>query len=120
MVQDCSGWRFAHATHLRKIKAGCDMMQNHYPERLEASVVMNAPWIFNASWKVIQPWIDPRTVAKITFASGNAEILAAFEKARIPLALVPADYGGAGPAVADSPCPNMPPEPDVDVPEPDN
>lgn len=28
---------------------------------------MNAPWIFAACWKIIQPWLDPETAKKIKF-----------------------------------------------------
>lgn len=118
LLSDLSGWRFGHATHLRKIKAGCDMLQNHYPERLAASVTMNAPWIFNATWEVITPWLDPRTVANIAFASGDDQIRAALGAARIPLAIVPSDYGGEGAPVSERPVPNFPGEADVEVPEP--
>ena len=81
---------------------------------------MDAPWIFNAPWKLIRPWLDPRTVDKLTFASGDVEIKTAFDKFGVPLDIIPSDYGGTAPAVADCPVPNLPGEPDVVVRPPED
>lgn len=39
----------------------------HYPERLGAYVVVDAPYIFEGLWKLVKPWLDPVTVQKIIF-----------------------------------------------------
>ncbi len=28
-------------------------------------MVINAPWVFTAIWKLIQPWLDERTARKV-------------------------------------------------------
>ena len=39
----------------------------HYPERLGYTVVVNAPWIFNATWVAIKAFADAKTVSKFLF-----------------------------------------------------
>ena len=48
--------------------------QNCYPERLKRIFMINVPAVFSIVWKVIRPWIDARTAAKIQFCSDVAEM----------------------------------------------
>lgn len=43
------------------------MLQEHYPERLGSSLVINVPFILNAFYKMINPFIDPVTREKMKF-----------------------------------------------------
>jgi hypothetical protein len=43
------------------------VMSRHYPERLGYALLLNAPWIFNATWIAMKGFLDAATVAKITF-----------------------------------------------------
>ncbi|KAK1868545.1 hypothetical protein I4F81_011030 [Pyropia yezoensis] len=38
----------------------------HYPERLSAAIVVNAPPLFSALYRLLHPFIDPVTAAKLT------------------------------------------------------
>ena len=40
------------------------------PEYLNHCIVVNTPWFFNMIWKIVKPWLDPRTLAK-THILGN-------------------------------------------------
>lgn len=44
-----------------------DLTANHYPERLGAYLVIDAPTIFEGLWRLVKPWLDPVTVQKIVF-----------------------------------------------------
>ena len=44
-----------------------DLSAVHYPERLGAYLVIDAPYIFEGLWKLVKPWLDPVTVEKIMF-----------------------------------------------------
>lgn len=44
-----------------------DLSAIHYPERLGAYVVIDAPFIFEGLWRLVKPWLDPVTVQKIVF-----------------------------------------------------
>lgn len=91
---DMAGWQFSHVTHLKKVLKLVDTVQNHYPERLERALLLRAPFLFSASWKVIKPWIDPNTAKKVAFTSGAAGEKKAFADAGIVDGILPAAYGG--------------------------
>jgi hypothetical protein len=42
-------------------------LQEHYPERLGLSLILNVPFLLNAFYKLITPLIDPITRAKMKF-----------------------------------------------------
>ncbi|PRP80643.1 sec14 cytosolic factor family phosphatidylinositol transporter (predicted) [Planoprotostelium fungivorum] len=44
-----------------------DMVTTRYPESLGQALIMDAPWLFNATWRVISPWLDAKTQNKIKF-----------------------------------------------------
>lgn len=40
--------------------------QDHYPETLGKTCIINAPFVFKAVWSIVKPMLQPRTVAKIS------------------------------------------------------
>jgi CRAL/TRIO domain. len=44
-----------------------NILQDHYPERLGLSLVINVPFLLNAFFRVIHPFIDPVTRTKLKF-----------------------------------------------------
>ena len=44
-----------------------NIIQSHYPERLGLALILNVPWLLNAFYKLITPFIDPVTRAKMRF-----------------------------------------------------
>ena len=121
---DMEGWRLSFGFHLGKISTLVSTLQNHYPERLQAALLMRTPRIFSTAWRVIEPWLDPVTAAKVAYLPSaeepdpegtehgdNAE-LAALLAAGIPRELIPAAYGGL--VDGDSiPVPNLHGEPNI-------
>lgn len=49
------------------------IFQNHYPERLHHAYLLFPPWLFSGFWRVISPFIDSVTKAKVSFHSGSAD-----------------------------------------------
>ena len=49
------------------VKMFIHILQNNYDEILGLGIIINSPWIFSACWKIIKPWLDPVTAAKIRF-----------------------------------------------------
>ena len=49
------------------VKMFINILQNNYDEILGLGIIVNSPWIFSACWKIIKPWLDPATAAKIRF-----------------------------------------------------
>ncbi len=43
------------------------IMSRHYPERLGYALILNAPWIFNATWVAMKAFMDTETSAKVGF-----------------------------------------------------
>ena len=67
VVLDMHNYSSMNAPPMRTSRATLDILQNHYPERLASFIIINAPWIFYAFFKVISPFIDRVTAAKIRF-----------------------------------------------------
>ncbi|KAJ2962827.1 hypothetical protein NQZ79_g2138 [Umbelopsis isabellina] len=44
-----------------------DILGNHYPERLGVAFLVHTPWFFWTTFKLLSPFIDPVTRAKIRF-----------------------------------------------------
>lgn len=42
------------------------VMQDHYPETLAKTCIINAPFYFQAVWSVVKQLLQPRTVNKVT------------------------------------------------------
>ncbi|KAG6842317.1 hypothetical protein C0991_010605 [Blastosporella zonata] len=43
------------------------ILQDHYPERLGAALILNVPWMLNVFYKLINPFIDPVSREKMKF-----------------------------------------------------
>lgn len=54
---------------LRTLPYMAEVFQNYYPECLGAALVVNAPWIFWASWSLMKTLLDPVMAAKIVFGT---------------------------------------------------
>ena len=72
------------------VKLLVETLQMNFPDVLEVAYVVDAPFIFNACWAIIKPWLDPVTVNKVNFCT--VEELAEDNGIEV----VP-DYGAEGP-----------------------
>ncbi|RDX57013.1 CRAL/TRIO domain-containing protein [Lentinus brumalis] len=52
---------------LGQSRAVLNILQTHYPERLGRALVVNVPFLLNAFFKMITPFIDPLTRPKLRF-----------------------------------------------------
>jgi len=52
---------------LKTTKYMVTVLQNYYPESLGAVLVYNATWLVHGVWKVVRPWLDQVTAAKVSF-----------------------------------------------------
>lgn len=78
-------------------------LQNHFPERLGLALVCNLPWAVTAFFKIITPFIDPVTRAKLKF---NPNVIAdgLFEPSQVTTKWggeveIPWDHGTYWPAL---------------------
>ncbi|GMI15759.1 hypothetical protein TrVE_jg6160 [Triparma verrucosa] len=74
-VIDIKGMRLRQITkdflYLLKHMAAVD--QNHYPERMGTTYIINCPSMFSMVWKGIVPWLDKNTAAKIKILASEKE-----------------------------------------------
>ncbi|XP_043698273.1 phosphatidylinositol transfer protein 3-like [Telopea speciosissima] len=48
-------------------KETAHVLQEHYPERLGLAILYNPPRIFESFWRVVKPFLEPRTSRKVNF-----------------------------------------------------
>ncbi|KAJ1454113.1 CRAL-TRIO domain-containing protein [Pelagophyceae sp. CCMP2097] len=94
LLIDFEGYSMRNAPPMKTSKATLGLMQHHYPERLHRAVLVDAPWLFNAAFKVISPFIDAVTKEKLVFVRGDAAAKRAKVAALVPLENVEACMGG--------------------------
>lgn len=69
VVVVCTGVTLAMMTgDVRKtVSAISGVMQDHYPETLGKTFIINAPFVFKAVWAIVKPMLAPNTVKKVCF-----------------------------------------------------
>lgn len=71
-----------------------NVTQSHYPERLAIIVLYNPPKIFQALFKVISYFIDPKTYLKIKFVYPNDKDSIEIMKSYFDTENLPIEFGG--------------------------
>jgi len=65
------GFRIANAPPMSVVKHTLLILQGHYPERMFRAYIADPPMVFRGFWKVIKHFIDPATLDKIAFCTGE-------------------------------------------------
>lgn len=68
-----------------------NILQGHYPERLDCMVLVQAPALFHTMFKIVKPLIDPKTRDKIHFVTVPTDVAYIPNMDRKAL---PVDFGG--------------------------
>eukprot|EP01117_Protostelium_nocturnum_P003498 TRINITY_DN1455_c0_g3_i2.p1 TRINITY_DN1455_c0_g3~~TRINITY_DN1455_c0_g3_i2.p1 ORF type:complete len:294 (+),score=106.87 TRINITY_DN1455_c0_g3_i2:281-1162(+) len=71
-------------------KVWSDLLASKYPEGLGICLLVDAPWIFSAFWKVLRGFLDVKTREKFVFISREQL------KDYVDLDQLPTEYGGTG------------------------
>nr|XP_043607617.1 phosphatidylinositol transfer protein PDR16-like [Erigeron canadensis] len=71
-----------------------NVLQNHYPERLGIVVLYNPPKIYQAFFKVLSYFIDPKTYLKIKFVYPNHKASIEVMKSFFDTENLPSEFGG--------------------------
>ncbi|RLN41654.1 hypothetical protein C2845_PM01G29930 [Panicum miliaceum] len=64
---DFTGWTMAHATPIKTARESTSILQNYYPERLGTAFLFNPPKVFEAFYKAVKYFLDPRSIEKLNF-----------------------------------------------------
>jgi phosphatidylinositol/phosphatidylcholine transfer protein len=70
---DFNGYSISNAPPFKTSKATLSILMDHYPERLHRAFLFQPPWAFSLFWKMISPFIDSVTHAKLVFNRGTEE-----------------------------------------------
>ncbi|CAI0437018.1 unnamed protein product [Linum tenue] len=94
---DFTGWSITNNVPIKTAHETASILQNHYPERLAVAFLYNPPRIFEAFWKVVKYFLDPRTFQKVKFVypKKNKESVEVM-RLHFDDQNLPADFGGQG------------------------
>lgn len=98
VVIDAAGWHLGLATSdaMRFIQGMVSTDSDHFPERLGAVIIINAPSVLSIAWRVISTFLDNVTRMKVQIISNNNDwlpvLLSLIDEDQIPV-----QYGGTFP-----------------------
>lgn len=91
---DFTGWTLRTQVPVRTALDIINVLQNHYPERLAVAFLYNPPRIFEAFWKAIKYFLDPKTFEKVKFVypknKDSVELMTTF----FDVDNLPSEFGG--------------------------
>ncbi|KAJ8528858.1 hypothetical protein K7X08_030502 [Anisodus acutangulus] len=64
---DFTGWSITNNVPVKSARETINILQNHYPERLAVAFLYCPPRIFEAFWKIVKYFMDPKTAQKVKF-----------------------------------------------------
>ncbi|XP_008241671.1 PREDICTED: random slug protein 5 [Prunus mume] len=70
------------------------ILQNHYPERLAVAFLYNPPRIFQAFWKGVKYFLDPKTFQKVKFVYPKGKESVEVMKTFFDVENLPSEFGG--------------------------
>ncbi|KAL2634464.1 hypothetical protein R1flu_005943 [Riccia fluitans] len=76
--------------------SGFQLLQNHYPGRIDKMYMINVPLIFSGLWKVASKFIDESTKNKIIFVQQDRKKVTDVLLESIDIDFLPIEYGGNG------------------------
>ncbi|XP_059623662.1 uncharacterized protein LOC132266706 [Cornus florida] len=93
---DFTGWSLNTNVPIKTARDIAYILQNHYPERLAIIVLYNPPRIFQAFWKVVKLFLDPKTFQKIKFVYPNNKESEEIMRSFFDVENLPSEFGGTG------------------------
>eukprot|EP00927_Polykrikos_kofoidii_P049177 TRINITY_DN43288_c0_g1_i1.p1 TRINITY_DN43288_c0_g1~~TRINITY_DN43288_c0_g1_i1.p1 ORF type:complete len:679 (+),score=119.97 TRINITY_DN43288_c0_g1_i1:277-2037(+) len=83
-----------HATARRVLKEFTTTIQNHYPETMGRTIIINAPRVFGVAWSFVKPMLDEKTVNKIAIFGPEKETWMAALLEYVEASQLPSFLGG--------------------------
>ncbi|XP_022133231.1 random slug protein 5-like [Momordica charantia] len=91
---DFTGFTFNTNISVKAARDIINIMQSHYPERLANAFLYNPPRIFQAFWKAIRYFLDPKTSQKVKFVYPNKNDSVELMKSLFDMENLPSVFGG--------------------------
>lgn len=97
-ILDMDGLSLNHGKLIPYLKRIQEMDNEHYPNLLARTYIVNSPAVFPALWKLVEVFLPQSVKAKVTIVSGSPN---AFLAQRIAREVLPVQYGGDNPGMAE-------------------
>lgn len=91
---DFTGFSVSTGLSVRTARDIINILQNHYPERLAVAFLYNPPRIFQAFWKAVKYFLDPKTSQKVKFVYPNNEDSVELMRSFFDVENLPKEFGG--------------------------
>lgn len=91
---DFTGWTLRTQVPVRTALDIINVLQSHYPERLAVAFLYNPPRIFEAFWKAIKYFLDPKTSEKVKFVYPKKKDSVELMQTFFDMDNLPSEFGG--------------------------
>lgn len=91
---DFNGWSITNSVPVKTARETVNILQSHYPERLGAAFLYNPPRIFEAFWKIVKYFLDPKTFQKVKFVYPKNEESMELMHKHFDVEILPVEFGG--------------------------
>ncbi|CAF2032587.1 CRAL-TRIO domain-containing protein C23B6.04c [Brassica napus] len=91
---DFTGWSMANNAPMKTTRDIIYILQNHYPERLGMSFLYNPPRLFQAGYKAVKYFLDPRTAQKVNFVYPKDKASDELMRSHFDMENLPKEFGG--------------------------
>ncbi|XP_072990328.1 phosphatidylinositol transfer protein PDR16-like [Typha latifolia] len=91
---DFTGWSLSNSVPIKTARETANLLQNHYPERLSSAFLFNPPRVFEAFWKIVKYFLDPKTFKKVNFVYIKDEESIKLMHKNFDPEILPVQFGG--------------------------
>ncbi|KAK9285369.1 hypothetical protein L1049_024560 [Liquidambar formosana] len=91
---DFTGLSLSTSISVKTARDIINILQNHYPERLGIAFLYNPPRIFEAFWKVVKYFLDPKTFQKVKFVYPKNKDSVELMRSFFDVENLPSEFGG--------------------------
>ncbi|CAN8229127.1 unnamed protein product [Cochlearia groenlandica] len=91
---DFTGWSMAANVPMKTTREIVYILQNHYPERLGVAFLYNPPRLFQAVYRAVKYFLDPRTAQKVKFVYPKDKTSDELMTLHFDVENLPKEFGG--------------------------
>ncbi|XP_051123663.1 uncharacterized protein LOC127246382 [Andrographis paniculata] len=91
---DFTGWSLSCSVPIKAARDTINILQNHYPERLAVAFLYSPPRIFEAFWKIVKYFMDPKTIQKVKFVYPKNKDSVELMSSYFDVDNLPTEFGG--------------------------